>query len=329
MQDALACLEHLLVGRSADAIAVFHTILAQGVHPKPFLEDCIELLRAAIILSTKADASATRLDLSKEAMARVQALSEQIPQSHLIASTDEAIKRLGEIRKSPIPAFPVELWITACGIAVHGETMPMPTPTTSPVVQTPPPPQKEHTAPKQAPEVKKETAAPETAMAPSPSKPEPTLEEISKPPATAEAPEPLEAPAVQTPEMSPEVPTNVPVSSEPTTTISLGQANAWWKSALQIIEQHSPSLIFVLNMATVVGCDTEQFTIAVGFSFHKDKIESAECAETIVSALAQVSGARRALAVIIDKTAAAAPASSAPDDIHSLAAAFGGQVVGS
>ncbi len=113
------------------------------------------------------------------------------------------------------------------------------------------------------------------------------------------------------------------IFSEPAVPIETVQKE--WASVLTRLETISPSLVFLLKMATVEGVKGKTIDIAVPFPFHRDRILQSECKKQIESALSAVFNTALSLDVVINETEGSAEEEE--KNINELAAALGGEVV--
>ena len=97
-----------------------------------------------------------------------------------------------------------------------------------------------------------------------------------------------------------------------------------WPACMQTLEQNSPSLVFILKMATLRRVSGHTLTIEVQYSFHRDKLCDKPCKDKVESALSSLLGEKVDLCVEVTQDAP----EKDRQDLQELAAAFGGEVVG-
>lgn len=139
-------------------------------------------------------------------------------------------------------------------------------------------------------------------------------------------------PPTPKPIITPTVPTTPAVKAEPekiepkveiptNSTFTRADIEKIWPAFMTQLEQNYPSLVFLLKMATIKDITGDQLTVAVQYSFHEEKLMQPTNRRNLETILSNLTHATVRLAVTVD--AAAAPS----NEVQSLAAAFGGQVV--
>lgn len=277
----------LLEKDQTTALSQIQTEVSEGMHMGQFGRDIVEYLRYLMIAKAGSDIAAIAPDLSPASIDALQALTKRISYAEIITLLDTTMQRVREIPRAPIPQLPLEmLVIWWCDGA--GTT----TKQTKQTVATPPVAKKEATqTPKPA---KTETTPP------------PPIEETVEAEAT---PKPVQQ---ETP------------APTPTVERTPGAVSKHWNKIVETVEATSPSLVFILKMATVEAEEGTAVTIGVQYSFHKDKLLGAEAKQTIENALSTILGDTWSIEV----TVIGPDTSTSPDAaLQDLAAAFGGEVV--
>lgn len=96
-----------------------------------------------------------------------------------------------------------------------------------------------------------------------------------------------------------------------------------WPTFLSAVEKNSPSLIFVLKMATLESVENNTINLTVAYSFHKDKLMDQKCRDSIQKIFFDLLHAKVNINVLVrqgEKTVSS--------DISDLASLVGGEVVG-
>jgi DNA polymerase-3 subunit gamma/tau len=259
---------------------------ANGAHMVQFGKDCIEYLRYLMIAKAGTDMKSVAPDLSESSLTELQALTKAVAYGDILALLDAAQARVREIPRTSIPQLPLEMLV----IWWCQDTAITPT----------------SAAPTQAP-----VAAPPALVAP---KQDAAPKEVA--PRVA-----AEVPLETTPEPAPE-----PIKAAPKAPPANGDVTKKWKQIIQQVEHLSPSLVFILKMASIESETEKNVKLGVGYSFHKDKLESAASKQIIDDAMQAVLGTIIPYTVVV--TGETTPIAQKVDPaLNELATAFGGKVV--
>lgn len=107
------------------------------------------------------------------------------------------------------------------------------------------------------------------------------------------------------------------------TTVSKEQVEAKWPEFLSAIEKKFPSLTFILKMAELKAVAENTIQIAVGYSFHCDKLMEKTCQRNLEEILSDLYSAKiRIQAVVEEKNNPAADA-----ELESIASSLGGKII--
>lgn len=156
------------------------------------------------------------------------------------------------------------------------------------------------------------TPSPAPVMPPQPVKPVPQV--VLPPTPVAVTPTPPTEPVIQAkPMVTAETPTN--------SSFSRTDIEKIWPAFMTQLEQNYPSLVFLLKMATIKDVSGDQLTVGVQYSFHEEKLMQPTNRRNLETILSNLTHATVRLAVTVD--AATTPS----NEVQSLAAAFGGQIV--
>lgn len=204
--------------------------------------------------------------------------------SELLSLADILLKRKSDTYLCPIPELPLEL---ACIEWSEAQSTPPQTKVPSQPPQSPTPP-------------------PATPRTPTTPKTDPVPQTENKPTTT------------------PVVPT--PPPSEPTQTnngpLDQKMVETKWPQFLATIEKESPSLIFILRMATFEGVNGNTLTLGLQYKFHADKIMAANCKNRLENVLSSLVGSAVHFEATV-KEKEAAPS----NELNELASLIGGEVV--
>ena len=148
----------------------------------------------------------------------------------------------------------------------------------------------------------------------------------SQPPQPPSTPPPV-SPRASTPPKAVSVPIvenkppETPAASN-TGPLDLKMVESKWPQFLATIEKESPSLIFILRMASFEGVSGNTLTLGLQYKFHADKIMAANCKNRLENVLSSLVGVAVHFETAI-KEREAAPS----NELNELASLIGGEVV--
>ncbi len=246
-EETLAFLTHLILKQGPECLHDLRQAEEKGISLPLFIEDCLAFLRVMMIYAMSGSFDAVTDTVSDEAKDAIGTLSQSIDAASIITLIGLLQKRYRDMSSSIIPSLPIEMAIvTWCYVKEtspqHRETTIAPTPRTpSPKISTP--------------------TAPTPTIPPPASIVHETQKEEPKPIASTKK-EPLPS-IVQ--EIAQEQNSSTPLCS-------FEDAKRYWEGCLKMIEQDSPSLIFILRMTQVVSLVHSTLLLHVQYGFHKDKL---------------------------------------------------------
>lgn len=135
----LTCIEHLISGRTTQALEFVSKSTNDGMVVDQFLKECTELLRIVLFLKSKVKPNELLVAYNKEEVERINKLVEQAELPQIIPLIDRALTRIKEIKTAPLPQLPLELWIVESTLQQITATN-VTAPTTSFAAPTTPPP---------------------------------------------------------------------------------------------------------------------------------------------------------------------------------------------
>jgi len=126
VQTVIDFIEQIIGNKTAEAINLVAQLVSDGVNLEQFAYDVIEILRVIMILQSDSNAKNLVTDYSEANLKMIKKLSGQITPGNLIKIIESLMARRREIRISPIPQLPLELFIVnfttnAGGITCHPE----------------------------------------------------------------------------------------------------------------------------------------------------------------------------------------------------------------
>jgi DNA polymerase-3 subunit gamma/tau len=106
----LQFLEHILQKETKPAIELLQQLTDEGANLEQFAYDFIEILRLMMILQTDPTKN-IKVDYSEKDAKKIKKLATEISTQNLIQMIESAIIRRVEIKSSPIPQLPLELFV--------------------------------------------------------------------------------------------------------------------------------------------------------------------------------------------------------------------------
>lgn len=122
-------------------------------------------------------------------------------------------------------------------------------------------------------------------------------------------------------EVKKEIKTEEP-KSEVSGSVDIGEVKNKWADFLKEVTEVCPSLVFILNMAEIRQVNSNQIQLAVGYSFHQEKLEQPTNRQKLEDILKKVMGQPMSFSCSIDNSVG-----KNHDDLSDLALQFGGEVV--
>jgi len=106
----LQFLEHILQKETKPAIELLQQLTDEGANLEQFAYDFIEILRLMMILQTDPTKN-IKVDYSEKDAKKIKKLATEISVPNLIKMIESAVLRRVEIKSSPIPQLPLELFV--------------------------------------------------------------------------------------------------------------------------------------------------------------------------------------------------------------------------
>jgi len=296
-EQVLACLTALLQKNAIDALTQLSQIVGDQTDLVSAADDMIDMLRHIMILTVHPTHENAIIDIPKNAVDALIRLSTQHNGKEIVALIDVIQRRRGEIKSSSLPQLPLEMAIIEWCDTVVAAPPSRPTvqtavlPTKPKIDNVPPPPQTE--VPPITVEVKETPVVPMI---------EEVIEEIK-----------IDSPLTE--EMTPQ--------ESSTQSFTKNDVEKKWSTFLSTVEKQSPSLVFILKMASIVEVVGQTITLSVPFSFHQDKLMAQKCRDSLQAQLAELLGTKVSIDVIVISTTS----EEKNAELSDLASLVGGQVV--
>lgn len=296
-ESLLTIIEGTLSGDSGSALMALNTLSENGTEAGQLFNDLIEMLRAGLVYQATKNDSALAITFGAPTIKRLKALTTTCNSAQLVTAIENAIFRRSQLRLSPYPYLPVELFIIA-GVSTHIPSLPTGT-----------------------------TIAVATKPAPAPVTPNPNPVaapvEITPTPATpvlevALEPKPATLGATIKSAIS-----NLTGHTEPPTT-SLEEVKKRWPELVQKIGAQNHALTFIISMAKVQAVAEDGLHLTVPYTLHRDKLMDNKIRRVIEDCIELVFNERIRFHCDLE---AAAPAPAVDADVLSMALEFGGEVV--
>jgi len=102
--------------------------------------------------------------------------------------------------------------------------------------------------------------------------------------------------------------------------------SAWQKTVAECGQQ-APAITFVLNMAEIISIEKQTLTIAVPYTFHRDKLLEPKCRRSLENILSRHCDAKIHIEVAVKKSQSDVGVAPVLNELADLASALGGEVV--
>ncbi len=296
-EQVLACLTALLQKNAVDALTQLSSIVGDQTDLVSAADDMIDMLRHIMILTVHPKHKSAIINIPQNTIDALITLSTEYTGKDIVSLIDVIQKRRGEIKSSSLPQLPLEMAIIEwCDTTITTST---PRATGQSVVLPPAKP-------------KVDTVAP-----PQPEVPPPTVEVKETPIArvTEEVKEEIQTESPTIEEVAPK--------ESGTQLFTKNDVEKKWSTFLSIVEKQSPSLVFILKMASIVEVVGQTITLSVPFSFHQDKLMAQKYRDSLQALLAELLGTKVSIDVIVISTTSAEKSA----ELNDLASLVGGQVV--
>ncbi len=292
IESILEFVNFILDKQTAAAVEMIQKLTEDGVNLEQFAYDCIEALRLAMITQTSAKVKNINTDYSDEDLKTLKKTAEKTSTSQLIRIIESLIVRHREMRSSPLPQLPLELFAIEFSISSqpagsdrHGD---------QPKVE------------------------PKTAAAPSDSESLPTSNDAIKI-NTEEENKPSSPSFTQT------IKETISHITHKEIKTTVEDARAKWDEIIETIGKANHSLSFILKMSSLRAVENGQLFITVPYSFHKNKIDEIKVKRTIEQTLSDVFSEHITLTCEVLETSR--PQTEEDTELNKLAADFGGELI--
>lgn len=251
--SVISFLDLIVAGNAQKAIEQINNLVTNGLNLDQFILDLIEILRASLIAKTGYDVKEI-LNTEKETLQKIKDLSQNISSPKIIEMIDSILIRKREIKQSPIPQLPLELFAVQ-----FSDTQPL-------------------------------SFRPNEVCGGIPSTPKnPPANEEKK---TPEAEKPSEKPQ-KTETFTSTIKTaisNLTHNQAPKSTLEDVQIK--WTQFVGTITPTLPSLTFILKMCELERIDEQGLHLKLQFKIHLDKIEESKNKKILEDSLEKIIGER-------------------------------------
>lgn len=281
------------------ALETLEAALKDGQSSDQIIIKLIEVLRSALMLKAGGKPEEQTAEYSTAEREKLIVIMEKLTMEEIVRLIELALKRKQDGRLSPIPQLPLELLtVEFCCDLLREEKAASPTP-------QPPTPSI------------KVTPTPTTSL----SKPTPPL----VPPSTPKIPPPTpEVKTIPIQPVEPAAPQPIPTSNSSEILSKIQQS---WHNSMERVSAQSHSLTFILNTSKAISCTESTVTIGVAYDFHREKLMELKNRKVIEQVLSDQCGERILIDCVVD-TKGQTNSPNAEPDLSTLAADFGGTVVG-
>ncbi len=304
VESILEFINLILDKNPATAIELLQKSVEDGINLEQFAYDTVEALRLAMIVQTNFQTKNLNTDYSDKDLGSIKKIAEKITTPRLIKMLESLIIRHREIKSSPLPQLPLELFAVEFGIEEEiattnrssGATSVIPTPASG-INST-----EESLKPK-------DKGSFDSAKASLKMTETTTIVEKEEP----KTPNPITQAIKDTI-------THIASGDIKTT---FDEIKNKWNSIIEEISKKNHSLSFILKMSQLQHVQDGRLYITVPYSFHKDKINEINTKKTIEQAITNFFSEH--IPLVCDVIAA--PAIEEDSELNKLAADFGGEVV--
>lgn len=283
IEKTLEFVSYLVKKETKPALELLSHLTDNGVNLSQFAEDVIELLRLIMVMKASGPNNELSADLSDDNKKQITKLYADIPALDLVRLIDLLLLRSAQIKTSPLPQLPLEMAVIEW---CNDDTNTRINADNSNNAEDSKKINKE-----QAVENKIEKTEPTKTKTEEPEKKtlvEKVKDLVAKSPA-----------------------------------FSLAEVEKNWNALLKKIEIELPSLTFILKMANLKEVDGNVLKIAVGFSFHRDKLMEKKCKDRLEKDLSGILGTKAKLEVVIEQ----AEQKQEKEELQNLAASLGGEII--
>lgn len=293
VENILNFLEAVINKNTATALTLLGQMVEEGLNLDQFAYDIIEILRKMMIAQTGLDIYHDS-DYNKDTITRLKKLAESTTPTTITALLTEAMKRRLEIKTSPLPQLPLELFAVNFSLDQTEENLSKksPPPETPSTPNTPPP-------------------AP-TESAPNPTTPPPNAPHTLKETLKTAVNSLVHPHSHGTPPKS-----------------TLEEVKNKWADVIKQLSETNHSLTFILKMSDLIKIDQNGLEISVAYGFHKEKLEEQKAKKAVETCLANAMGEKINLTCTVKPVAAPTlePVVLPTEEAQNLASDFGGEVV--
>ena len=304
VESILEFINFILDKNPATAIELLQKSVEDGINLEQFAYDTVEALRLAMIVQTNFQTKNLNTDYSDKDLGSIKKISEKITTQRLIRMLESLIVRHREIKSSPLPQLPLELFAVEFGIEEEKNTVNL--------------------------------SSNSASVIPTPASGINSTEESLKPKDkgsfdSAKASLKMTETTTVVEKEEPKTPNPITQAIKDTITHIAGgdikttfdEIKNKWNNIIEEISKKNHSLSFILKMSQLQNVQDGRLYITVPYSFHKDKINEINTKKTIEQAITNFFSEH--IPLVCDVVAA--PVIEEDSELNKLAADFGGEVV--
>jgi DNA polymerase-3 subunit gamma/tau len=279
--------------RAGKAMQMIQKLVDDGVHLEQFAYDAIEALRFMMIAQADPQAKNINTDYGSKDLKTIKKLTEKITPAGLVRMLEALIARRREIKSSPLPQLPLELFVV------------------------------EFTCANDCPSER-------SAVIPNPhNRGEESLStrtnKTDRDPSSATASLGMTNTQEEKPTLTQTIKDTISNLTHKAPQTTLEQIKAKWDDIVQAISKENHSLSFILKMSDLQSVSADGLHITVPYSFHKDKLSEHKTKKTIEKFLADFFSEHIFLFCSVAENSS--QKTNNDDELNKLAADFGGEVV--
>jgi DNA polymerase-3 subunit gamma/tau len=298
VESILEFINLILDKNPATAIELLQKLVNDGMNLEQFAYDAVEALRLAMIVQTNPQIKNINTDYSDEDLGSIKKISEKLSTPRLIKMLESLIVRHREIKSSPLPQLPLELFAVEFGIEEETKTSSR----SSGVISVIPTEMEESLKPR-------DKGSFDSAIT--------SLKMTDAIITEQEEPKPTH-PITQA------IKDTISHITSGDIKTTFDEIKDKWNSVIEEISKKNHSLSFILKMSQLENMVDGRLHISVPYSFHKDKINEINTKKTIEQALTSFFSEH--IPLVCEVAEASNTNNEADSELNRLAADFGGEV---
>ena len=285
-EDSVNFLDKIINNKIKESLSHLNDLANSGVNMVEFALNNIEMLRYMMVKKSKADSTQAGIDFDQQTKSKLDQLIKEIKYGQIVDLIDLFLKRKKEVKTAPIPQLPLELLV----LEYCNEN-------------------KDQKANKESDNQTK------TKNKPTPNK------QSKKKEKNTDKTKKSKSKKEQTTKTKREKKGGQTKKEDSNINIDIESIKSKWNRFLKEVETLSPSLVFILKMASILDVKGDTIKLKVKYDFHKEKLNQNNNKKKLEQAFNNITDKK----VTVKITSKAS--SNNDNDIGELASAIGGEVI--